>query len=91
MAVVLSWVLSGIKMRNARLIKVYSSSITSYFVKGSSSIVIVPQERGKSYEDAGLFSTCTSYSQSSNGDATLSDSQLEVSLTGGLGGIGARP
>ena len=32
-------------------------------------------------EDAGLFSTCTSYSQSYNDDAELSDNQHEVSLT----------
>ena len=39
------------------------------------------QENGNSYEDTGLFSTCTSYSESSDGDAKLSDSQLKVSLT----------
>ena len=43
--------------------------------------MIVSQQRGNLYEDAGLLSTCTSYSQSSDGDAKLSDSQLEVSLT----------
>ena len=31
----------------------------------------VSRERGKMCEDAGLFSTCTSYSQSSNDDAEL--------------------
>ena len=45
--------------------------------------MIVSQERENLDEDAGLFSTCTSYSQSSDGDAKLSDSQLEVSLTDG--------
>ena len=43
--------------------------------------MIVSQERGNLYEDAGLFSTYTSYSQSSDGDVKLFDSQFEVSLT----------
>ena len=52
------------------------------FIAGCSSIMIVSQERGKMYEDAGLFSTCTSYSQSyDDNEPELSDSQLEVSLT----------
>lgn len=42
--------------------------------EGCSSTVIIAQERGNMYEDACLFSTCTSYSQSYDDDVELSDS-----------------
>ena len=53
----------------------------SYILSYLSFLIIISQERVKMNKDAGLFSTCTSYSQSYNDDAELSDNQLEVSLT----------
>ena len=60
-------------MGNAKVDKGSSSRTTRNFIEGCYSIMIVSQERGKMDEDAGLFSTCTSYPQSPADDTELSD------------------
>ena len=61
-------------MGSSRQIEVLSVRQLSIKVNGFYSTMIVSQERGRMYEDAGLFSTCNSYSQSYDDDAELSDS-----------------